>query len=54
VIVATGASPIAITIEGNTIEYDADGIWVTPLVTVTSAPPPNTFVGVTTPMVTAP
>ncbi len=47
---ATGGSPISITIEHNTIEYDTYGIWKTPNVSATTGPPPNTFIGVTTPI----
>ncbi len=49
VVVATKSSPIAITIEGNRIAFDTYGIWTTGPVTDTTGPPPNTFVGVTTP-----
>lgn len=54
ILVATAVSPISITIKHNTIEFDTYGIWITPLVTVDSSGPPNTFIGVTTPTFTAP
>jgi parallel beta-helix repeat protein len=54
IIVATSASPISITIVGNRIANDVYGIWMTPSVTATTTPPPNTFVGVTTTVFTAP
>jgi parallel beta-helix repeat protein len=54
VIVATAVSPIAITIVGNVIENDHYGIWVTPGVTATTSSPPNAFIGVSTPIFTAP
>ena len=50
VIVATAASPIAFTVVHNTIEYDTYGIWTTGPVTLTTAPPPDTYVGVSTPV----
>jgi parallel beta-helix repeat protein len=52
VFVATAVNPISITIVGNRIEYNYYGIWMTPGVTATTTPP-NTFVGVTTPIFTA-
>jgi parallel beta-helix repeat protein len=52
--VATAISPVSITIVGNRIANDFYGIWMTPAVTATTTPPPNTFVGVTTPIFTAP
>lgn len=48
VIVATGPSPISITVTGNQISFDQIGIATTSNVTLTSGPPANTFVGVTT------
>jgi len=54
VIVATAVSPISITIVGNRMENDTNGIWLTPNVTATTTPPPNLFVAVTNPIVTAP
>jgi hypothetical protein len=54
VTVATAFSPISITIKDNKIEYDTYGVWMTPNVTATTGPPPNTFIGVTTPSFTAP
>jgi parallel beta-helix repeat protein len=54
VIVATAASPIAITIVGNLIENDHYGIWMTPNVTATTSHPANVFIGVSVPVFTAP
>ena len=54
VVVATAVSPIAITIVGNLIENNHYGIWVTPGVTATTGSPANAFVGVSTPIFTAP
>jgi parallel beta-helix repeat protein len=54
VIVATAASPIAITIEGNLIENNHYGIWITPNVTATTSHPANVFIGVSVPVFTAP
>jgi parallel beta-helix repeat protein len=54
VIVATAVSPISITIVGNRISNNFYGVWMTPGVTATTTPPPNTFVGVNTPLFTAP
>jgi hypothetical protein len=54
VIVATAASPIAITIVGNVIENDHYGIWTTPNVTATTSHPANAFIGVSVPVFTAP
>lgn len=54
VAVATGANPISITVEGNWIENDYYGLWVTPDVTATTTPPPNQFVNVNTDIFTAP
>jgi parallel beta-helix repeat protein len=54
VIVATAVSPIAITIEGNLIENDSYGVWTTPGVTATTSSPANAFIGVGTPIFTAP
>jgi parallel beta-helix repeat protein len=54
VIVATAFSPIGITIEGNLILDDTYGVWMTPNVTAATGPPSNSFVGVTTPIYTAP
>jgi parallel beta-helix repeat protein len=54
VIVATAASPIAITIQGNLIENNHYGIWMTPNVTAITSHPANVFVGVSVPVVTAP
>jgi hypothetical protein len=42
------------TIEGNLIENDSYGIWTTPGVTATTSSPANTFIGVGTPIFTAP
>lgn len=53
IIVATAVNPISITIVGNRISYDFYGVWMTPNVTATTTPPPNTFVGVNTPTFTA-
>lgn len=54
VIVATAASSIAITIEGNVIANDHYGIWITPNVTATTSSPANAFIGVSVPVFTAP
>jgi hypothetical protein len=54
VIVATAVSPITITIEGNLIENDGYGVWMTPDVTATTSAPANAFIGVGTPIFTAP
>jgi len=54
VLVATSFNPVSITIVGNHISYDHFGIWMTPNVTAVTSPPPNTFVGVTVPIFTAP
>lgn len=54
VIVATAASPIAITIKGNLIQNDHYGIWMTPQVTATTTQPANVFLGVSVPVFTAP
>jgi parallel beta-helix repeat protein len=48
------AAPIAITIVGNRISDDVNGIWDTTNVTATTTSPANTFVDVTSPVVTAP
>ncbi len=53
IIVATAASPIKITIVGNRISNNFYGVWMTPNVTATTTPPPNTFVGVNTPTFTS-
>jgi Right handed beta helix region len=53
IIVATAVSPIKITIVGNRISNNFYGVWMTPNVTATTTPPPNTFVGVNTPTFTA-
>ncbi len=54
VIVATAASPIAITIQGNLIRHNHYGIWMTPNVTATTGHPANAFIGVAVPVFTAP
>lgn len=53
VIVATAVSPISITIEGNQIENDHYGLWMTPGVTAVTSQPANVFAGVAVPIFTA-
>ncbi|HXW80838.1 MAG TPA: DUF1565 domain-containing protein, partial [Acidimicrobiales bacterium] len=52
VIVATAVNPISIAIKNNVFNNNFYGIWTTPNVTVTATA--NTFVGVNTPIFTAP